>query len=103
MGENKSRCLTLCELFSKEVVDTATGERLGFINDAEIDVERGIIRCFFVPEHCKNPFSKKRNVKKFSFNDIEKIGSDIILIRTCYNPPPCRNDKCETQRHHNAH
>lgn len=101
MGENKSRCMTLTELFSKEVVNTGTGERLGFINDAEIDAERGIIKCFFVPEKCKNPFSRKRNVTKFTVNDIVKIGCDIILIRFCPPAPPCRNDKCEPQRQNN--
>lgn len=86
MKEPIKRCLTICELFSKEVINTATGERLGYITDAEIDAECGIIRYLIVPVPCKNPFSKGREVRKFQFDDILKIGSDTILVKSTF---PC--------------
>ncbi len=86
MKESITRCLTICQLFSKEVINTATGERLGYITDAEIDADRGIIRYLIVPVPCKNPFSKGREVRKFQFDDILKIGSDTILVKSTF---PC--------------
>ncbi len=82
MGEITTRCLTISELFSKEVINTATGERLGFVTDGEIDAERGIIRFLCVPVPCKSPFAKTREIKKFCYDDIVRIGSDTILIKS---------------------
>ena len=73
-------------LEKKEVVNTETGERLGCISDAEIDLDCGQIKYFIVPV-CHNAFSLKPSEKrKFSFSDITKIGDDIILIKKSY---PC--------------
>lgn len=90
MTENKSKCITLKMLFNKEVVNTQSGERLGYIDDADIDMECGLIKCFYVTSHCP-PFSKKKERRKFSFDDIAKIGNDIILVKTCFNAP--KNNK----------
>ena len=87
MQEALIRCLTVCELFSKEVINTSTGERLGFITDAEIDIECGKIRFFCVPVPCKNPFSRSKEIRKFAFDDILKIGNDTILVKSTF---PCQ-------------
>jgi len=69
------RCLE-----KKEVVNCTTGERLGYICDAEIDMACGEIKYFIVPVS-KDTFSfKAREWRKFAFSDISKIGDDIILI-----------------------
>ncbi len=85
--ENRYRCITLKALFAKEVVNTVTGERLGYIDDAEIETEHGVIKYFCVSNPCKNLFSKRREVRKFAYDDIVKIGNDIILIKSCFNVP----------------
>ncbi len=73
-------------LEKKEVVNVETGERLGYICDAEIDIDCGQIKYFIVPVS-HNSFSLKPCEKrKFSFSDICKIGDDIILISKSY---PC--------------
>lgn len=75
------RCLE-----KKEVVNTSTGERLGYICDAEIDMKCGEIKYFIIPIQ-KDPFSfKTQEWKKFAFDDITKIGDDIILVSRTY---PC--------------
>ena len=75
------RCLE-----KKEVVNTSTGERLGYICDAELDMQKGEIKYFIVPIQ-KDPFSMKpQEWKKFSFEDITQIGDDLILISRAY---PC--------------
>ena len=82
MSEIATRCLTIGELFSKEVINTSTGERLGFITDGEIDAERGIIRFLCVPVPCRSPFPRTKEIKKFAYDDIVRIGSDTILIKS---------------------
>ena len=73
-------------LCKKEVVNCNTGERLGFITDAEIDMSSGEIK-YFIALCEKDPFSfKGKEYKKFSFCDITKIGDDIILISRAF---PC--------------
>ncbi len=77
---------TFRELEKKEIVNCSTGERLGFICDAEIDMKSGEIKYFTVPVH-KDAFGlKAREWKKFAFSDIERIGDDLILISRSY---PC--------------
>lgn len=92
MQDQFTKCLTICELFSKEVINTSTGERLGFVTDAEIDTECGKIRYLCVPVQCKNPFSRCREIKKFAYEDILRIGSDAILIKSAF-PCPARSKK----------
>lgn len=92
MQEAITRCLTICELFSKEVINTATGERLGYITDAEIELDCGKIRFLCVPVPCKNPFSRCREVRKFAFEDILKIGNDTILVKSTF-PCPVKGKK----------
>ena len=71
---------TFRALEKKEVINCTTGERLGFVCDAEIDMSCGEIKYFIVPIQ-KDAFSfKAREWRKFSFSDISKIGDDIILI-----------------------
>ena len=95
MSELKSRSITLRALFSKEVINTVTGERLGYIDDGDIEIESGKIRFFCITSNCKNPFSKKKEAIKFAFEDICKIGNDIILIKSCFNVPKTAKNCCK--------
>lgn len=74
-----------CKIFDmgyKEVINLEDGMRLGYISDAEIDLESGKILHFII-------FGKKRlfgilgreediNIK---WDEIEKVGEDIVLVR----------------------
>ncbi len=78
--ENAISFTTFRSLEKKEVVNCTTGERLGYICDAEINMECGEIKYFIVPIQ-KDTFSfKAKEWRKFAFSDISKIGDDIILI-----------------------
>ena len=86
MEELLPELITFRCLEKKEVVNTSTGERLGYICDAEIDIKCGDIKYFIVPIQ-KDPFSlKTQEWRKFAFTDITKVGDDIILISRTY---PC--------------
>lgn len=73
--------ITLSELQLKEVVILQTGERLGFIHDLEIDEEKGIIKKVIVASRgTKNSFFQRTEELYIDWEDIETIGTDIILI-----------------------
>ena len=78
---------TLSELKEKEVVNVADGKILGYISDVEIDICKGQILMIYLPPQGKyfSLFSSKDRTC-IPWNCIEKIGSDIILVRYC--PPP---------------
>ncbi len=80
---NNTKAITLSCLFSKEIVNTCTGERLGYICDAEVDMECGMIKCFCTVKRCKGIFTFKKETRKFSLDDIVRIGDDIILVDNC--------------------
>ena len=69
------------ELQKKEVINLVDGKRLGFVYDVEIDMERGTVVALIVP-------GQNRIVRLFrkyeeyiiSFEQIKKIGDDIILV-----------------------
>ncbi|MBE6701389.1 MAG: YlmC/YmxH family sporulation protein [Ruminococcaceae bacterium] len=102
MGEHFKKRMTFCELFSKEVINVSTGERLGFICDGEFDTCSGEICFLCVPIPCKNPFLRKKEVRRFSYCDIVKFGDDTILIR-CDSHSPVQNfdkrkNSCKTDK-----
>lgn len=71
----------LSEMQEKEVISIATGLNYGHIVDVEIDNMGNIIS--FVVENKK--LFRKINASgeiKFKYNEIEKIGKDVILIKT---------------------
>lgn len=68
------------ELRMKEVVNILDGRKLGFVEDVEIDLEKGRIKSLVVP-------GKGSVLRLFSHNQvvipwekIKKIGVDVILV-----------------------
>ncbi len=71
------------ELQKKEVVNLSSGKRLGFVYDAEFDIETGRLESLIVP--CRNSifrFFFKYEEMVISFDRIKKIGDDIILVES---------------------
>lgn len=70
------------EIQKKEVIDTAKGAFLGFIEDATIDIVNGKVESFHVSEGERGLFfdAKERNTKKVRLEDITTIGKDIVLV-----------------------
>ncbi|HLR20742.1 MAG TPA: YlmC/YmxH family sporulation protein, partial [Tissierellaceae bacterium] len=65
----------------KEVINIYNGERLGYIYDFEISLERGIVTAMVMPGDGKGLsfFSKPVDII-IQWEDIVSIGEDIILI-----------------------
>lgn len=73
--------LKVSDIRMKEVINIASGERLGFIYDFEIDTEKGVIEAMILPDSNKSGgfFSKPVDIN-ISWEEIVKIGEDIILV-----------------------
>ncbi|SEH37984.1 sporulation protein, YlmC/YmxH family [Ruminococcus flavefaciens] len=73
--------LSFEELCRKEVIDIATGERLGFIDDIEVDIESGSVRSLIIYGGAKLLGLLGREDDTIIFcKDIKVVGEDVVLI-----------------------
>ncbi|MCM1523243.1 MAG: YlmC/YmxH family sporulation protein [Ruminococcus sp.] len=74
---------TFTELRSREVINTSTGGRIGFIDDLEIDTESGSVISMII---CGRPrmmgLLGRDDDVVISCSDIVKIGTDTVLVKT---------------------
>ena len=70
------------ELKTKEIIRINTGERIGFVNDLEIDCDSGAIKSLIVHGAYRGfgLFGKDEDTY-ISWDKIEKIGTDFIVIK----------------------
>ena len=86
--------MRLSELRCKEIINIATGQRLGYVCDADIDMPEGILKALIVPGPCRFFGLLGREDDYFlPFDCIVKIGSDIILIDVAGDYNRCKRDK----------
>ncbi len=80
---------TIDKLRSKEVVDILTGERLGYIDDAEIDTLNSTVKTLIIYGRPRffGLLGKEEDIL-IPCDELEVIGSDIILIR---HNPSCKS------------
>ena len=73
--------LKLSEIREKEVININTGERMGFVDDFEINMEKGYIDALVISNSGKmlGIFSKSVDVI-IQWNNIVRIGTDTILV-----------------------
>jgi len=90
------RVCSLCELKNKEVVNICDGRRLGYIIDAEIDLDCGRVVSLIIPSEGKILSFSKCEPVRVLWCDIEKIGDDVILVRADETlGVRCADKKCE--------
>lgn len=72
--------MNLSEIQQKDIISIKDGRKIGRIIDAEIS-NTGNIEYLILeqPRNIKSLFSNSEEIK-ISFKDIEKIGSDVILV-----------------------
>ncbi len=71
--------MLLSDLQNKDIVNMLDGKKIGNIIDAKFNIQTGNIE-YLVIEPSKSLFSIKTNVLEIKFNQIKKIGEDVILI-----------------------
>ncbi len=74
--------MRLSELQNKDIVNITDGKKIGKIIDVKIEAENGKIITMIVEEDksMKN-FLISRNELEVYWNQIEKIGEDVILVK----------------------
>ena len=78
--------MNLSDIQAKEIINLADGRKIGKVVDVHIDPKEGKIH-YFVAEN-RHFFKKlfgRETESKFTFDDIDKIGEDVILIKLWYN------------------
>ena len=66
------------ELRQKEVINIRTAEKIGFIDDVDIDFETGSITNIIVPK--RRVFFMKREDFVIPWESIVLVGRDLILV-----------------------
>lgn len=69
------------DLREKEVINVNDGSRLGLISDIEVDLDRGEVKAIIIPGPGKIlGFIGKNNEQVIRWENIVKIGNDVILV-----------------------
>lgn len=85
---------TFSDLRYKEVINTKTGQRLGYVCDAEIDMTDGRIKALIVPGARKLGGLFAGDTEYcLPWDSITLMGDDIILTDVCRPMPTRRPDK----------
>ncbi len=73
--------LKLTEIREKEVINLYNGQRLGYVYDFEVDLEKGCLSGIILPGEGKmlSLFTKTNDIF-IEWNQIIKIGVDMILV-----------------------
>lgn len=82
------------ELRNKEVINVLSGRVLGHINDVIIDLKRHCVLGFMVPG-CNSFFNFFKPAQEIfiPFNNICKIGEDVILVEIIETPRKKQKNK----------
>ena len=70
------------DLRKKEVIDILTGERLGYIDDAEMNIEKSAVQSFVIygREWLFGILGREDDVV-IPCNEIKVVGNDVVLIK----------------------
>jgi len=70
------------DIGSKEIVNVNEGTRLGVIGQTDLEINEitGQIEAFIVPSYKWFGLKKEDEETKISWNSIQKIGEDMIMI-----------------------
>lgn len=75
--------MRLSELQNKDIISVLDGRKLGNIIDAKINQASGELEALIIePRHFFFNFFSLREEFLVNWHDIEKIGTDVILVRS---------------------
>ena len=72
---------TVSDLRCKEIINLNSGQRMGFVCDAEISLPEGHVRALIIPGQARffGLFGREEDAV-IPWDKITKIGTDIILV-----------------------
>ena len=78
----KDTLMTLSDIEEKDVINVATGERIGFVSSLKIDTSSGQIIAITVAPNMRFTgfFGKEEVSVSVPWNQIIKIGEDVIIV-----------------------
>lgn len=89
----------IADLQCKEVINVCSGERMGYVNDVELDIHTGRLLAIVVPGPWRFSCLFARGEEfVVPWCQIEKIGGDIILVRFEAPPLPRKREKERRRR-----
>lgn len=92
------RTVTIEQLHEKEVINILDGKRLGYPCDVCMDLCDGRIISIILPGACGFlGIGAKHDQLIIPWENIEKIGRDIILVK-CVLTPKCTHTECEKKK-----
>ncbi len=69
------------EIRNKEVINIYDGKSMGFIEDIEIDLEKGTVEGVVIPIQRKLfSFFGRAEEQVIRWKDIKRIGDDVVLV-----------------------
>ncbi len=74
--------MKLSDMQKKDIILLKDGKKLGKIIDAEIEVNTGILKNLLVERKSIRSLFTSEGDMLISFNQIKKIGEDVILVDT---------------------
>lgn len=69
------------DLQNKLVLEKASGEIMGYIGDAEIDISLGKIESYYV-DKTTGIFKKELSAKRVGVSEIYSIGEEMIFLKS---------------------
>ena len=72
--------MRISDMRQKEVINVASGQRLGFVCDVGFDLDEGRIESLIVPGESRVGLFGKVQDRIIPWEAIKKIGSDIVLV-----------------------
>lgn len=70
----------MSDLQTKEIIDISTGRRIGIITDIIVDTKGNITKLILDKKIGKRILSPSKEDLELTWNQIIKIGDDIILV-----------------------
>lgn len=64
---------------SMEVIDVATGSKLGYVRDYKVDLSNNKVVSLFLPSSSKGWFSKEDDIE-IPWEKVVKIGVDVLIV-----------------------
>ena len=70
------------DIRDKEVINIHDGRSLGFVDDMEIDLQKGTVEGIVVPAQRRmfSFFRKRRRYGDTLWKDVKRIGEDVVLV-----------------------
>ena len=74
--------MRLSEIQHKDIINISTGENIGNIIDVNVDSETGKINSFILEKKKFTSFFSSNSETEIFWNQINKIGEDVILVES---------------------